>query len=104
MTFVFKREIVRSAFSFCIGVFKRLVLQTGKHNGLFGKGLNSNVNFFLQNKTDTFRENDVRHMEFVTGLKIAAVQNSPFCHNRLVGQVREILQNVQVYQCSYSEW
>ena len=32
--------LIMSNFSFSYSVFKRLVLQTRKHQGLFGKGLN----------------------------------------------------------------
>ena len=39
--------LVTSNFSFSYSVFKRLVLQTHKNQGLFGKGLKDSNNFFL---------------------------------------------------------
>ena len=37
-----EKLLITSNFSFAHGVFKRLVLQTGKNQGLFGKGLKFN--------------------------------------------------------------
>ena len=41
-----KKLLVMSNFSFSFGVFKKLVLQTRKNQGLFGKGLNDNQLLF----------------------------------------------------------
>ena len=38
-----EKLLVSSNFSFSHSVFRRLVLQTGKNKGLFGKGLNSYI-------------------------------------------------------------
>ena len=38
-----EKLLVTSNFSFPHGVFKRLVLQTRKNQGLFGKGLNKSI-------------------------------------------------------------
>ena len=42
-----EKLLVTSNFSFFHSVFKRLVLQTGKNQGLFGKGLNE-LDFFCK--------------------------------------------------------
>ena len=49
-----EKLLVTSNFSYSHCVFKRLVLQTGKNQGLFGKGLkghsSSNQHIFIKNK------------------------------------------------------
>ena len=45
-----EKLLVTSNFSFSLSVFKRLILQTRKNQGLFGKGLNSDR--FLSKRLD----------------------------------------------------
>ena len=77
-----EKLLVMSNFSFFCRVFKRLVLQTHKNQGLFGKGLilYHTIHNLIALKEEAFREQFFQHFQKI----YSAIFSFWACHNFVV--------------------
>ena len=62
-----EKLLVTSNFSFSHSVLKRLVLQTRKNQGLFGKGLKTYSRFYVETNGERFEEGSVDYTTVIEG-------------------------------------